>query len=333
MRVCFVNCRQDGVDETPLLRNMLTRSRNPGFIVVADPAAADLILITGILEKNTFASLRANRIWQQYPEKSFGYSEVDNVPSFLHGVYASASRFKGLFNRMQSGGYPGHRAWRPNSMPPATFFHETPKLYLFSFIGRKSHSLRKRLFRVTWPGKDVFVADRTGEYEHFKNPDQNREKLQAVYWKVMAQSKFVLCPRGAGASSIRTFESMQAGVAPVIISDAWLPAAGPVWKEFAIFVPERKIHQLYDILKSHESEWMERGKLAEAAYHQWFTEGAAWGQLLAAIQTIRTSQTLPEKWFVRGRRLIYVAELIHEWRHKLPVRIKKKLLWLKTRKT
>jgi hypothetical protein len=184
---------------------------------------------------------------------------------------------------------------------------------------------------VTWPEKDVFVTDRTGEYEHFKNPDQNREKLQAVYWKVMAQSKFALCPRGAGASSIRIFEAMQAGVTPVIISDAWLPAAGPVWKEFAIFVPERKIHQLYDILKSHESEWMERGKLAEAAYHQWFTDAAAWGQLLAAIQLIRHSQKLPERWFVRARGLIYLFELAHEWRYRLPIRIKQKLRRLKTR--
>jgi hypothetical protein len=141
MRVCFVNCRQDGVDETPLLRNMLTRSRNPGFIEVADPAAADLILITGILEKNTFASLRANRIWQQYPEKSFGYSEVDNVPSFLHGVYASASRFKGLFNRMQSGGYPGHRAWRPNSMPPPLSFMKRPNCIFSALLEERATRL------------------------------------------------------------------------------------------------------------------------------------------------------------------------------------------------
>ena len=154
-------------------------------------------------------------------------------PSFLHGVYSSATRTKGMFGRMQSCGYMVHNAWCQNLPPLPMPFYRQPKEYLFSFIGRRSHPVRKKLFRASWPCKEVFIADTTGQYEHFKNQYQNKDQLQnrqamqARYWEIMARSKFVLCPRGAGASSIRLFEAMQAGVAPVISSDDWIPAAGP----------------------------------------------------------------------------------------------------------
>jgi hypothetical protein len=289
---------------------------------VRNPEEADLILVAGILEHNVFEDLRSKRIWRQYPEKCFGYSELDNVPSFLHGVYASATRSKGMFNRMQSCGYPGHNAWRPNPCPLPTPFYRLPKLYLFTFMGRNSHPVRKKLFQVPWPFKDVLVEDTSRKYQRFEEANQNCQIMRERYWKVMAQSKFVLCPRGAGASSIRLFEAMQAGVAPVIVSDAWLPAWGPDWNEFSVFIPERQAGKTYEILKYHESEYVERGKLAAAAYGRWFSDEAAWGQLLAAIQAIRHSQIIPERWFVRSHKFIYLLELMFHWRYQLPMRIK-----------
>jgi hypothetical protein len=324
-RVYFVNCRRDGVDETLLLKRLMSISAGPPCVAVATPAEADLILIAGILEHNTFENLRANEIWRRFPEKSFGYAETDNVPSFLHGVYASATCGKGLFNRLQSSGYPGHRAWRPNALPSTAPFYRSPKTYLFSFIGRRSHPVRKKLFHTLWPGYDVLIMDQTGKYDHFQAADFHREKQQAEYWDVMRRSKFVLCPRGAGASSIRLFEAMQAGVAPVIISDGWRPAFGPDWREFAIFIPERNVARTYEILKGHEDEFAERGRQAAAAYEKWFSDAAAWGQLLAAIQAIQRGQKIPERWFVRMAGIIYFLELMHEWRYRLPIGIKTRL--------
>lgn len=325
LRVCFVNCRRDGVDETMLLKKLMACSPDNHCVTVENPAEADLILIAGILEQNTFESLRANEVWRRFPEKSFGYGETDNVPSFLHGVYSSATWTKGMFNRMQSCGYPGHRAWCQNSLPANAPFYHAPKAYLFSFVGRKSHPVRKRIFRASWPGKDVLVMDQTDKYRHFEETNHDKKNLQAEYWEALARSKFALCPRGAGASSIRLFEVMQAGVAPVIISDAWKPACGPDWDEFAIFIPERKVTQAYEILKRHEDEFLERGRLAAAAYQKWFSDEAAWGQLLAAIQAIQQSQHIPERWFLRGGKIIYFMELMHEWRYRLPIWIKSKL--------
>lgn len=319
LRVCFVCCRSDGTGEIDLLKKLMANSGKQKCECVQNPADADLILIAGILEGNAFENLRSVGIWKQYPEKSFGYSEADNVPFFLHGIYSSATRTKGIFNRMQSCGYPAHNAWLQNFCPLPLPFYQQPKQYLFSFIGRNSHPIRKKLFRMTWPGKDVLVADSTREYEHFKDQDLNRREMQIRYWEAMAQSKFVLCPRGAGASSIRLFEVMWAGVAPVIISDGWIPPLGPGWKEFAICIPHRSLDRTYEILKFHESEYQDRGRLAAAAYAKWFSYENAWDQMLAMIQTIRSSQRLPEKFFVRAEPVIYCLEKLHEWRFQFPI--------------
>ena len=329
LRVYFGCCQKEDTGEIGLLRKLMADCKTSWCVEVANPVAADIVLIAGILEKNTFKSLRSNDIWKRYPEKSYAYAETDNVPSFLHGVYSSATRAKGMFGRMQSCGYMVHNAWCQNLPPLPMPFYQQPKEYLFSFVGRRSHPVRKKLFRASWPRKEVFIADTTGQYEHFKNQYQNKDQLQnrqamqARYWEIMARSKFVLCPRGAGASSIRLFEAMQAGVAPVISSDDWIPAAGPDWKQFAIFIPERQIGQTYQVLKSCESEWEERGKLATAAYAKWFANDSAWQQLLEAIQAIRSSQKVPEIWFVHARSLIYGLERIHELRYELQVKLLK----------
>jgi hypothetical protein len=326
MRVCFVNCRGDEVDETALLKNLMRASKDQSCIEVSNPAEANLILITGILEKNTFETLRNNSVWRKYPEKCFGYSEIDNPPAFLRGVYSSAVAWKGVFNRMQSCGYSGHGGWSENRCSSTTPFYTFPKKYLFSFIGRKSHPVRKRIFRTAWPDNEILIIDTTRSYDHFKSIDKAGERMQAGYWEVLSQSKYALCPRGAGASSIRLFEAMQAGVAPVIISDAWIPALGPIWNEFAIFIPERKTSKIYEVVKSHESEFAERGRLAAAAYARWFSKQAAWEQLLAAVRVIRDTQQLPESWFAHSWGLIYFCELMHEWRYRLPILIKTRLV-------
>jgi hypothetical protein len=316
LRVHFVCCQKGGSGEIGLLRKLMADSGTCRCVEAANPEDADIIFITGILEKNIFENLRLNDVWKRYPEKSFGYAEMDNVPSFLHGVYSSAARTKGIFGRMQSCGYLTDRQNPPALTMP---FYQYPKEYLFSFVGRKSHPVRKKIFRASWPGKDVFIANTTSEYNHFTNDSQNHQAMRSRYWDVMARSRFILCPRGAGASSIRLFEALQAGVAPVIYSNTWIPAAGPDWKQFAIFIPERQIHQTYEILKSRENEWEERGKRAAAAYAKWFANDAGWQQLLGAIQTIRSSQKLPEKWFVHGRHIIYCLERLHVLRLKWQV--------------
>src|SRR5262249_47893470 len=161
--------QKEDIGEIELLRKWMADCKTSGCVETANPVDADLILVAGILNIDTFRNLRANDIWKRYPEKSFGYAETDSAPSFLHGIYSSATRTKGMFGRMQSCGYMVHNAWRQNPPPLPLPFYKQPKEYLFSFVGRRSHAVRRKLFRGSWPGKDVFIADTTGKYDHFKD--------------------------------------------------------------------------------------------------------------------------------------------------------------------
>jgi hypothetical protein len=113
----------------------------------------------------------------------------------------------------------------------------------------------------------------------------------------MAASKFALCPRGAGVSSIRLFEAMSIGVAPIIVADGWVPPVGPRWDRFALFVPERDVRHLAAIVRTHETEWEERGRLAYAAYNDYFRPEHFWPSLFVAINSIQQKQRVPERLF------------------------------------
>ena len=58
---------------------------------------------------------------------------------------------------------------------------------------------------------------------------------------------------------------MSLSVAPVIIADHWKPIEEIDWS-FALFVPERKIGYIDQIVRSHSEEWQERGLAARQAY-------------------------------------------------------------------
>ncbi len=98
-------------------------------------------------------------------------------------------------------------------------------------------------------------------YYHFAGQTENhRARARRPYWEMASRSKYALCPRGAGTSTVRIFEMMEACIAPVIVADDWLPPLGPSWEEFALFVPESEISSIYEKVKAHEGEFAHRGR-------------------------------------------------------------------------
>ena len=63
---------------------------------------------------------------------------------------------------------------------------------------------------------------------------------------------------------------MEAGVAPVIISDDWIVPMGPDWSSFAIFIKEREIDKLESVLLHHEPQFHQMGKNAAQAFLDYF---------------------------------------------------------------
>jgi exostosin family protein len=291
---------------------------------VDQPEDADLILVVDIDEANVFANLRRNDVWRRFPEKSFGIYEGDNPPRFLHGLYSSVRRSWMRTGRFQSCAYRMHQVCFPNDIPAVSTVSRTPKDLMFFFAGRLSHPVRKRLMNLRFPVSDVLMQD-TSTYNHFRADEISQQEAKARYWELAKRSKFGLCPRGAGTSSVRLFELMEAGISPVIIADDWVPPIGPEWKEFALFIPESEIGSVYEKVKLHESEYVDRGRLARHAWEQYFSPENYWSFILASVRRIQDTQKRTESLYASTLPLLVLQEWTRQQRIQTVIRAKVRL--------
>lgn len=103
-----------------------------------------------------------------------------------------------------------------------------------------------------------------------QHDSQAHNELKRSFVDGIVRSKFCLCPRGAGLSSYRIFESMQCARAPVILADDWSSPPGPDWDSFTIRVAESDLDHLPRILKERENEWETLGRRARSAWESFY---------------------------------------------------------------
>lgn len=123
-----------------------------------------------------------------------------------------------------------------------------------------------------------------------------REAQQKAYAEMIASSHYGLCPRGASSGGLRLFEVMQMGVAPVLMSDKFKLPEGPDWDKFLIRVPESKMKQLPEIMDKYAHESAERGRLARAAWEQWFSPPVLFNNFIATCMRIDKRRRVQERW-------------------------------------
>jgi hypothetical protein len=114
-----------------------------------------------------------------------------------------------------------------------------------SFQGTlRTHPIRQKMWKVC-EGIDNCVIKNTGPY-FFALTESDRISLKREYSRLMADSQFVLCPRGESANSIRFFETISCGRVPVLISDnVKLPLEKRIdYSKFVVRVPESEIDNL-----------------------------------------------------------------------------------------
>jgi hypothetical protein len=243
------------------LRQTLTEA--PGLFTESSPEHADVV----IFGSDDIAYVEHSPIFRSYASKSICVTESD-IPTFrLPGLYAANMKSFITSSRVKTMSYFISERERGNPEVRQLIGRQIDKRYLYSFMGGSNSWARKRLFRAVHSRKDTLIEP-TDSYNHWTvDPDgaESRANQMRRYARVMAASKFTLCPRGCGLSSYRLFESMSLGIAPVIISDQWQPIEGIDWS-FAIFVPERRIVQIDQIVRSHEPEWEQRGQAGRDIY-------------------------------------------------------------------
>ncbi len=241
LRLSIISVEDSGSQRAAIER-LLRDSLETGLVLVEEPESADIVLILDITEANAYRSLRSSSFRRLNPDRCFIYSELDNPPVLLHGISSSTPKWKSWGGRFVGFAYSLLADRSPNPPPEAiNGLDPDRKRFLLSFMGKASCRLRKRLFKIHF-SHDCCILRTDFSYDRWNDWSQLKDRSQEnLFWHTLAASNYALCPRGAGTSSVRLYEAMSIGVAPINVSDGWSPPAGPAWNEFALVVPARPL--------------------------------------------------------------------------------------------
>lgn len=284
------------------LRDLIAASY-PRFSLVHNPKDADLILVAGhgnsTSEREYILSAISHPVISSFPDKSFTVCYRDKPIIFHHGIYESAIKNPWSQGRIATGFYQLSGTVNPGIIAPSP--DRECKAYLASFIGRNSHPSRSRLFAQQFYRSDIFIEDSSSFNMWSKQSSEQKLKHMRHYGEVLSSSKFAICIRGAGTGSIRLFEALKAGVAPVVISDGWIPPADPLWQEFCLTLPEGEINQLENFLEEEEHTALRRGALAHAYYQSALAHNVYLDDLWYRLEFLKQRKLIPERylWLLR----------------------------------
>lgn len=256
--------------------------------VVNDPDFADLIIF---VESHPgcdpyFFEVVKSSVYKKYNDKCYLYHDSDISLTFLPTVSPSieSKEFIRFFHEPFS--YIAQTETNPYIKYNVISIE---KSYLFSFIGAsRTNLIRKQILDLTFD--DCYLLD-TSDKNSWEISEEDREVYFEKYANICYKSKFILCPRGIGPNSYRLYESLKMGIAPVIISDEWIPQDGPNWKEFSILVKEKDINNIPEILKGRENMHLEMGKLARKAWEDYFSEDKQLHYLIEACSRLHSNRS------------------------------------------
>jgi hypothetical protein len=286
------------------LRKSAELDRFKRHSLTSDPKSADLIIFAEFYGAGWyFERVRRHPLVRNYREKCFLFCGNPFVIPFLPGVYTGVER-RWISSRIRPGFYLGQAKNEFTTFsPPAD---DLP--YLFSFMGAvRNAPVRRKL--ATLRHARSFFQDTTEDYERILHRQMGRlERLDydRRYAEVAKASKFVLCPRGLSASSIRLFETMRMGRVPVILADNWVAPAGPRWEDFAVRLREKDFADIPRVLEEREAEAVEMGKLARKEWEEWFSDEVLFHRLVELCLDIKRKRKLSEsvaRWPVHLQRL------------------------------
>jgi hypothetical protein len=118
---------------------------------------------------------------------------------------------------------------------------------LYSFVGCATHPCREPIFAL--PDRPDALVIRRGDW-HFYGTDQEQAEKREEYRQILSRSRFSLCPRGTGPSTIRFWESLQAGAIPVLISDDHLLPEGYDWDRCVVRIAEKDVADVASLIES-----------------------------------------------------------------------------------
>jgi len=268
MRVHFARPRSIPYSSVPTMVGVLAAQKPPlRHVGVKDPALADVIVFPDchLLAKDwKLTEIARSEVALQFPKKVAVYDERDTPWCRFPGIYVSMPA-DGFAPSWQVAGSYFSIEDVADRLPTDPLSVEQD--LLFSFVGGRTHPCRDAIYTLS--GDRVHVEASPG-FVFYDSSSLLFDERRRQFAEVMFRSKFFLCPRGTGTSSIRLYETLSAGRVPVIIADAWVPPAGPRWDDFSLRWPEARIAELPAYLAAREGDAEEMGLLAREAYQRWF---------------------------------------------------------------
>jgi hypothetical protein len=274
----------------PLFAQLAGKDKFGTHSLCDDAEAADAILFLDghqHYQDMELTAIRQHPLVIKHREKAFVYSEVDQPWCAMPGLYVSMPKNALEPQRQRACAYIS----LPNaSAAPSPLPAEADAL-LFSFMGRGGNRTRDRLLRLKHPRAHV---EDTSNSDFFGAHDEKIEKQKQRYSEVISRSKFVLCPKGAGTSSFRIFETLSAGRVPVILSDEWAPPAGPDWARISVTVPEANIERVGAVIEGVEQQFPAMAVAARNAWEEFFAPEVKFHRMVDALSHIMSKRTAPE---------------------------------------
>lgn len=243
-----------------LRAELLTR---PGVVEVSDLEEADALILHepwAFREWRYIDMLVADPIVGRFPQKVYTLNEDDAAAGLLRGIYTCLPRSR--FDPRLHAAIPF--VAQPNEEVAAQAGSPRPPASLLAtWRGnpKSNRKLRQGLLEVC-SGSPVFKAESTESWLNHGADEKRR------YVELLRSGKFSLCPGGWAPASMRVFESMALGVAPVILADEFVEPPGPDWRSLSVKVPEAELPMLQQRLEARAADYIAMG---EAAHQAWQT--------------------------------------------------------------
>lgn len=254
---------------------------NYGVEEVEDAEEADAIIIQEKFSFKNFNYMRdlvKDPYVLKYANKVYTINSDDWATGALKGLYTSIpiGRYNSRINcSIPYFGYPNNLIFDE--------YEDKLPTFLGTWRGNLvSNKVRRRMVNVL--DKKNFRLELTTSW---LNHEQN-EKEQ--YRDLLLAGKFSLCPAGWAPTTFRIYESMALKRAPVIISDEFIPPTGPHWNSFAIFIPQKNIKNIEEILREYESRSEELGEKANEAWKSFFAPDVIQNYYANALMSLINNQ-------------------------------------------
>jgi Exostosin family len=260
-----------------------------------DPEEADLIVFAELGAEGLFSEWVRHHPWmKKYREKCFIFDVGDRTLPFVPGLYASLK--KGYYDaaRTKTGYY---LRLDENPFIVSRPLTEEPK-YLGCFVGSlENHPVRVELAKMAGIASGRMVVEDTSAFAQrmlYESPEDKAAGFWPHYADTMAASAFALCPRGRGPGSIRLYEALCMGRAPVIIADEWVYPDRVNWKACSVTVAEKDIARIPEILEGHLSRAAEMGLRARAEWEKFYAPEVRFHWLVEDCLALLGARRRPE---------------------------------------